>query len=153
MTQPKPFLQTVAEAYATQYDDLSDVCFVFTNKRSGSFFRKYLSQALATTSLLPEITTISDLVADLSGMVADNSLNLIFRLYNCYCDYCNVTKSNGEPVEEFDKFRPWGEIVLRDFDEIDMQMANADEVFKNLKDYRSIASNFLNDSQLKVMRE
>lgn len=153
MTQPKPFLQTVAEAYATQYDDLSDVCFVFTNKRSGSFFRKYLSQALATTSLLPEITTISDLVADLSGMVADNSLNLIFRLYNCYCDYCNVTKSNGDPVEEFDRFRPWGEIVLRDFDEIDMQMANADEVFKNLKDYRSIASNFLNDSQLKVMRE
>ena len=37
-----PFLKSVACAYAGRYADLSEFCFLFPNKRSGTFFLKYL---------------------------------------------------------------------------------------------------------------
>lgn len=34
----QPFLEAVARAYSSHYADLSDFCFIFPNKRSGTFF-------------------------------------------------------------------------------------------------------------------
>lgn len=53
--------------------------------------------------------------------------------------------------QDFDSFRNWGETLLSDFSEVDQYNVDADSLFKNVKDYREIASSFLTDEQIEVM--
>ncbi|MDE6295791.1 MAG: hypothetical protein K2M03_06990, partial [Muribaculaceae bacterium] len=52
--------------------DLSEICFVFPNKRAGAFFLKYLAEQASGTILAPEITNITDFVTMLSGRQIDS---------------------------------------------------------------------------------
>ena len=152
-----PFLQSVARAYARRYGDLSDFCFVFPNKRAGTFFLKRLSaEAESRPILAPKITSIVELAEDLSGRIVDNRIDLLFLLYKSYMHLLatdDVSDKKSDPKVSFDDFRTWGETVLSDFGEVDMYGVNPDEIFKNLKDFREIASNYLTDEQRKVMEE
>lgn len=144
-----PFLKSIAKAYASRYSDLSEFCFVFPNKRAGTFFLNRLrSEAIKKPILAPRVTSISELVEELSGRTVDNKIDLLFILYNAY------RKIGGErDTDNFDSFRAWGETILNDFGEIDMYGVNPDEIFKNLKDYREISSNYLTEEQRRVMEE
>lgn len=156
----RPFLQTIARAYASRYSDLSEVCFLFPNKRSGTFFLKYLKDEFKGHAIMsPETKTITDFVGDLSGLVVGSRLDLIFRLYGCYRDYLGLPVWENEDKEEdensinFDSFIGWGETVLSDFNEVDLYLDSPEEIFKNVKDFREISSTFLNEEQRKVMEE
>ncbi|MDE5903578.1 MAG: hypothetical protein K2H21_10235, partial [Muribaculaceae bacterium] len=85
-----PFLKSVARAYAERYANtgiLPDTCFVFPNKRAGTFFLKYLQEECADgLRFAPTVTTISDLTADLSGRVVNTRLDTLFLLHKCYCE-------------------------------------------------------------------
>ena len=60
MQQRVQFLQEIAKTFIDKVgDELSDYCFVFPNRRSGLFFRKYLIEAANKARILPGITTIS----------------------------------------------------------------------------------------------
>lgn len=149
------FLESVALAYTERYDDLSEFCFIFPSKRAGAFFLNKLRHTIGNrTMLAPEITTIAELVEKLSGRIVDSHIDLLFLLYKCYC---RLTGHNpADPQQsgvDFDSFRVWGEIALSDFNEIDMYGVDADEIFKNLKDFREIASNYLTEEQKRVMEE
>jgi len=147
-----PFLKSVACAYAGRYADLSEFCFLFPNKRSGTFFLKYLhEQCAGRVVLAPEIMSVAEFVARLSGRAVASRLDLIFLLFEAYREILRIGEE--EDYVEFDSFRGWGETVLSDFREVDLYMCNPDEVFKNVKDYREIASNFLTEEQRRVMSE
>ncbi len=143
-----PFLKSVARAYAGRYADLSELTFVFPSKRAGTFFLKYLRQEALRPMLAPEVITISDFVSEVADRVQAGRVDQLLRLYNAY----RAMLSDDTPVD-FDAFRGWGETVLSDFNEIDMYGVSADEIFKNVKDYREIASNFLTEEQKRVMEE
>lgn len=148
-----PFLKSVARAYARRYDDLSGFCFLFPNKRSGTFFLKYLrEEAGGKAMLMPDIQAVSDFVARLSGRVVASRLDQLFMLYACYCRLLGVEADDEEGVR-FDEFRTWGETVLSDFSDVDMQLVDPHEIFKNVKDFREIASNFLSPEQREVLEE
>ncbi len=160
LTAMQPFLQTIAKAYASRYPDLSEVCFLFPNKRSGTFFLKYLKEEYNRHAILaPEIKTITDFVGDLSGLVVASRVDMIFKLYECYLEYLGLPGLNFEARESekesinFDSFISWGETVLSDFNEVDLYLDTPEELFKNVKDYREITSTFLNEEQKKVMEE
>lgn len=149
-----PFLKSVARAYASRYSDLSDFCFLFPNKRSGTFFMKYLKEERGGRAFLsPRVLSVSDFVSEVSGKVAASRLDLLFLLYHTYRDYLGLGESDDAEGVDFDSFRMWGETVLADFNEVDLYLADADEIFKNVKDYREIASNFLTEEQKEVMAE
>ncbi len=148
------FLKSVALAYAWLDTDLSDYLFVFPGKRSSKFFLRDLRKALPRGRVLlaPQTTTISSFVETLSQRIVAPKLDLIFLLYKCYCSL-NPPSSDGSPAVSFDNFRMWGETVLNDFDEIDRYDVNPEELFKNIKDFKDIATDFLTDEQRKVMEE
>lgn len=151
-----PFLKAVAKAYSSRYSDLSEFCFLFPNKRSGTFFLKYLKEESGFhTILAPEIKTITEFVADLSERVVASRLDLIFSLYECYCELRNISHSEDpqKGAEDFEQFRSWGETVLSDFNEVDQYLADVESVFKNVKDFREISTNFLTEDQRSVMNE
>ena len=150
-----PFLKSVAEGYAAHaLDNISHYCFVFPNKRARTFFLKYLRRATlrlsdkgeGTSVIAPHSTTITDLVSLLSQRVVDSRIDLIFLLYNSFRELFPNAAS-------FDEFRRWGETVLSDFNEVDMNLSDPEAVFKNLSDFREISTSFLTPEQREVIEE
>lgn len=147
----KHFLKSVAKFYTDKYidKDISRLTFVLPNKRSGTFLLRYFREAsFGRPVIAPEILSISDFVARNVSSVPDSRLDLLFRLYSCY-----VNLPGADSELSFEKFSSWGETLLNDFNEVDMQMANAEELFKNVSDLNSIRSDFLTDEQKEVMVE
>ena len=61
------FLESVAKAYAARYDEMSDICFLFPNKRAGTFFLKALSESMGErTMLAPEVMGVSEFMTRVS---------------------------------------------------------------------------------------
>lgn len=135
-----PFLQQVARYYL-EATGLEDYCFVFPNRRSGQFFTHYMQQELAAGDarphLLPRVTTINDLVAELTHSVTATDIEMIFALYDAY------SKVMGDHAQSFDKFIYWAQLIISDFNDIDRSMADAGEIYRNLDSLGSLGSNYL----------
>lgn len=144
----QPFLRTIAREYSSRYSSLKSVCFLFPNKRCGIFLKKYLAEFGISSDQLPHILTISEFMAQIARKTEANRIVQLFVLFNAYKELIDDDSSI-----EFDTFRGWGETVISDFNTVDMAMADPTEVFKNVKDYRTITSNFLTEEQKDVMRE
>ena len=144
----KGFLESVAEGYACAFKGCLDkVTFVMPNKRSGSFLLRELSTYCGSPVVAPRIVTITDFVADITEGVVNHRMPSLFLLYDCYKALSDV----GDM--DFDKFNAWGETVLNDFNEIDMAMVDPAAIFKNVNDYNSIRTDFLDDDQKKVIEK
>ncbi len=140
----EPFLKKVAEAFLKNVARLDGLCFVFPNRRSGAFFRKYLSEGAAKPLLFPEILTISDFVAQQSGFVDAGRIEQLFALYKAYSRL-------SENVVDFNHFLYWGDMILGDFNDVDRYMVDAGELFVNVENYKDINANYLTDEQLAVL--
>lgn len=137
-----PFLHQVARHYLN-VTGLEDYCFVFPNRRSGQFFTHYLQHELVTAQpgphLLPCVTSINDLVHELTGTVAATDIEMMFALYDAYC------QAMGDKAQPFDKFIYWAQLIIGDFNDIDKSLADAREIYKNLSDLHGINSNYLTE--------
>ena len=147
-----PFLKDLADTfYKHHHKELGSFCFVTPNKRSGTFLADYFTKAFeegVTSSeeafLMPEITTITDFVGNLSELVVNSRIDSLFSLYSIY--------SSREGVDiDFDRFRIWGEIALNDFNEVDMYCVDADKIFRNLRNYNEIATDYLTEEQREIV--
>lgn len=136
----RAFLQQVAQHYIS-VQGLEDYCFVFPNRRSGQFFTHYLQQQLVAVSrrphLMPNVTSINELVAQLTGTVAASDIEMVFALYEAYC------RAMGDSAQEFDKFIYWAQLIIGDFNDIDRSMADAAGIYQNLEDLHDLNSNYL----------
>lgn len=142
------FLKVVATGYRKRYSDISRLTFIMPNKRSGTFLLREFVEQSGRPEIAPRVISISDFIAINSDYVIDSRLDLIFRLYGSY----RKISGNGKEMA-FDKFSSWGETLLSDFNEIDMQMADPEEIFKNVYDFNTIRSNFLSPRHRKVMAQ
>lgn len=142
------FLQRIAKAYCNNVTaaEMADMCFVLPNKRSGAFFRKALQDYSDPKAprIEPEITTIADFVAELSETVRASRFELLFTLFDEY-------KRLSADVDDFDKFVFWGDMLLADFNDADMYMADTDNLFRNLRDMKEISADYLTEEQRDVI--
>lgn len=141
-----PFLQQVAAAYIrNEITELSDYCFVFPNKRSGVFFRHYLSlEAGERTFIMPEIGTIAEVTSRFSALTEAPRLDQLFILYNEY-------RELSDDVVDFDQFIFWGEMLLADFNDVDLYLVDPHRLFVNLKRFREVSSNYLTEEQVEII--
>lgn len=146
----EPFLRLVARAYAVnEGESLHDICFVFPNKRSGTFFRHYLSEEMSHAYIEPEITTISDFTASFSDDAEATRYEQLFILYN---EYRRILLENGsEDFFDFDKFQFWGDMLLNDFGDVDRYLVDPAQLFINVQRYREIKSDYLTDEQREII--
>ncbi len=127
----QPFLDRLADEVIKTYDGkMQELCFVFPSRRAGIFFKKFLSQKLQKPVWSPEIYSIEDFIEKLSPYKPADRLVLIFELYEIY-------KLHGEE-ESFDMFYPWGEMMLKDFDEIDKNLVSGKDIFKIVRELREV---------------
>lgn len=142
----KTFLRVVAEEYFKKYKSFKSITFVVPNKRSEIFLLKEISLLHDKAVLAPRILPITDFVSEISELVTDSRIDSLFRLYKCFCKI-----KEGKETMPFEKFCSIGETILSDFNEIDLQMASPDEIFKNIYDFNSLRSRFLTDAHKKVL--
>lgn len=147
------FLQQIARAYVTyESGKMMDYCFVFPNKRSGLFFANYMRQLSDAASLQPQLTTINELVMDLTEEVEATRLELLFMLYNVYCEVM-AERGHDKDIMEFDRFVYWGDVILNDFNDVDRYLVDASQLFRNISDLKDLQSNYLSDEQIDVIRK
>ncbi|MDD2797004.1 MAG: PD-(D/E)XK nuclease family protein [Bacteroidales bacterium] len=145
----KPFLYKVAEATLSHFKDkISDQTFVFPNRRAGIFFQKHLADCASKPIFSPKIVTVNELFRSFTGYTVMDRTNLLFTLYRHY----HKISANDE---SFDDFVFWGEMILNDFDDVDKYVADARQLFSNIKDLKEIESDFagLTDEQINSIRE
>lgn len=142
------FLRDVAITFLNNAgEDLCNYCFVFPNRRSCLFFQKYLKEEADEAKILPGITTISEFVVDTTQMIECGRIELLLDLYEEY------VKLAGENSESFDDFSYWGDVILNDFNDVDLYMVNSKELFRNLRELKEIGTDYLDEDQKKVIRE
>lgn len=154
-----PFLQSVAiELTARQGSDLGHSLIVVPHKRGVTFLRRYFENALRDrlqrqpdSREMPRIVTISDHVAEISGLKRAGRLQALFTLYGAYR---HVFEKDAPPTANgLEEFRRWGETALSDFNDVDMYDVDADALFRNLADYNDIATDFLTPEQRAVIEK
>ena len=143
------FLNQIARYFIGRDDiALNDCCFVFPNRRAGTFFARELSeQCKGRVVLMPHITTMVDFLSHLVEARPLTQVESLFLLYDCY------RSISGNADYEFDKFVRWGNIILHDFNDVDMALAEAKQLFTNISDYREIASNYIEEDLRKLLEK
>jgi len=131
----KPFLENLAgELLSKHGNEISRLQIVFPSRRAGLYFKKYLSDKIDAPIWAPVTCGISEFIRENSELLIADDLTLIFELYEVYKEFAEDLS--------FDKFYPWGEIILRDFDEIDKNLAEADYLFRILKEHKKVEEDF-----------
>ena len=144
-----PFLKQVADHYYNN-GNVSGKCFVFPNRRSMAFFRKYLTEAVRDAKgspiIEPKMTTVNDFFFRASGMVQADRVAQLLYLYDCY-------KELNPKAESLDEFVFWGDVILGDFNDVDKYFVDPSQLFTNVADYKEIQDTFtyLTETQRKAI--
>ena len=146
----KSFLQLVAEDLITKFgDDLSGVTVVFPNNRARLFFNNYLVRSSDKPIWSPAYTTIQELFSSCVPLQVADDMKLICDLFRAYSAHIDWNKLGVEP-ETMDDFYFWGEVILRDFDDVDNNLVPVELLFKNMVDLAKMEDDysFLSEEQV-----
>ncbi len=154
----KPFLKELAEKIVAEKTPLDQITMVFPNRRASLYFKKHLGDQLSKPSFAPRLLNIEEFISGLSTARVPDKLELIHRLYQMYTSLMPSTFTSGEnegAPEPFDRFYFWGDMLLRDFEEIDKYMVQADHLFKDLRNQKELDSSFdyLTEEQKEFLRK
>lgn len=129
------FLEKLAgKLYGKYGENISSLRIIFPSRRAGIFFKHHLSKLIKKPLWLPPVQAIQDFIAEFSPHPVTDKLTLIFELYEIYKQF--------SPDESFDKFYPWGEMLLHDFDDIDKNLVEADSLFRILREIKEVEQDF-----------
>ena len=143
------FLKQVADQYYGA-SGMEDKCFIFPNRRSMVFFKKYLIEAVMAVSdrpmIMPKMMTVNEFFSNVAPVTVADRVTLLVTLYECYV---KLNKS----AESLDDFIFWGDIILGDFNDVDKYLADPKQLFTNVADYKNIQDTFeyLTENQRKAI--
>lgn len=152
----KSLLESVIDAYLSSEpaELLADCCFVFPNKRTGVFFHNIINEKFSASGLKglhPASMPVNEFIASLADGIQVDRLESMFLLYTAYTNVVKKLNGNGARVD-FNKFQRWGDVLMSDFNDVDMSLVNPDELFPNLESLREISANYLTETQIEAIR-
>lgn len=148
------FLQHVAQDLRAHFADLSRVVVVFPNRRAGLFLNDYLVEDAPDDTPLwaPRYVTISELFRELSDVTLNDAVDSVCRLYAHYVDLLRSAGDAAADELSLDTFYGWADRILADFDDVDKNMADASQLFRNLEELKELDDmGFLDDAQKELI--
>jgi CRISPR/Cas system-associated exonuclease Cas4 (RecB family) len=144
----KTFLQYVAEDLIRKYGtNLSRTAVVFPNKRAALFLNEHLARLAGQPIWSPATITISEMFRHHCDLQVADPIKQVCDLHHCFTEVTGFD-------ETLDHFYSWGQLLLADFDDIDKNMADADQVFANLRDIHELDDvSYLSDEQKKIIQQ
>lgn len=144
------FLNMVAQdIYRKMQSNLENIVIIFPNKRAGLFFNECLAKQAKHPIWSPEYMTIKELFIKLSPLKLGEPIQLVCELYRIF-------KQETGSEETLDDFYFWGELLIADFDDLDKNLVDAEQLFTNLADLKEIVNNgrdFLNKEQEEAIHQ
>ncbi|MEM6643107.1 MAG: hypothetical protein AAF616_09025, partial [Bacteroidota bacterium] len=133
------FLSDVADHLLDKYGNhLGDCTVIFPNRRAGLFLKKQLAAKLSAPVFAPNTFSLEDYLFSFSPIKKSDALTLIFLLYQAFKEH----KDRQNFTSNFDAFFPWGEMLLRDFEEVDHYLIDPKQLFTLIKDEKQLAEDF-----------
>ncbi len=133
----KKFLEQIADYYTGRpgNGDLADITFIFPNKRSAMFLKRYIQLRVKDRfTLMPRFSTFSRFTSQIVRVGEASRYEALFILYQSYCQALIESNPQGEEqIRDFDRFIFWGDMILNDFDEIDKALADPKQLYKDLE--------------------
>ncbi len=130
----KTFLEKTADYIFDQYqNDLENVCIILPNRRASLYLKKFISERAQKNIWSPQIFAVEDFIAAISDKVIVDNVTLLFDLYNIHLEL-----EKGE-VRSFEEFMSMGEMMLHDFNEIDLYLVDANSLFSFLSETKAIS--------------
>lgn len=118
------FLNLLARHFLTHFgDNPTQCCVVFPNRRASLFFKRELHETKKQAQWLPEIITFQDLIDEQCPNRIIDPIEAQYRFYEVY------TRLETEHAETFDSFNNWSPHVMQDFEEIDLYLADARNLY------------------------
>ena len=154
-THPDPFLRLVANDLLKRFGtNLAELTVVFPGRRARLFFNQYLYEELNRPLWSPQYVSIEELFESVSPYRKADPIQLTGELYRSYTSVKSTSLQTSPPtpphrggefgseVETLDEFFFFGEILLRDFDDIDKNLVNPKALFSNLQDLDQLKDDF-----------
>lgn len=130
------FLESLAAKCHAHYGCNADqLTVVFPNRRAGLFFRKHLGKLTDKPIWSPKVISLEEFILERSVLTPADHLQLLFMLYSTY-------KSVQKEPEGFDKFFYWGEMILKDFNEIDSYLVDPEHIFTIIRSQKELDESF-----------
>src|SRR5690554_3390559 len=142
------FLRDTAQKILADYPSLDQLVLVLPNRRAGLFFAKQLGGLIQQPHWMPRIQTIEEVFYGFSDKKPADQLTLIFELYKVYSSLVNQPES-------LDRFYYWGEMILKDFNDLDNFMVEADRLYHHLEEVKELESDlsYLTEAQVLLIRQ
>ena len=115
--------------------ELEKTYFIIPNQRSKVFLKKEILKKISSISVSPQIYSIDDFIEKIADIKEATRTTQLFYLYE---SYMNV--SDKKDFESYNLFRNWANTLLNDINDIDMGMANDNDVFQNLYEIHKLES-------------
>ncbi len=142
------FLDRVAVKLHEQHgNNMERQVVVLPSRRAGLYLSRALARLSDRPQWSPSMMTVSELFRSFSDLMPADTETMIFELYGVY-------KNRYGDEMSFDEFWPWGEVIINDFNDIDLYMADADKLYSNISDMKEIDERFggLTDEQTEIIR-
>ncbi|WP_026952074.1 PD-(D/E)XK nuclease family protein [Algoriphagus mannitolivorans] len=142
------FLRNTAQQILEKHQNLQNLSIILPNRRAGLFFTQHLGTLISEPMWMPEVKTIEDIFYQYAGQRPADELTLIFELYRVYKDL------QPEP-EDFDRFYFWGEMILKDFNDLDQFLADSKKLYHQLAEFKEFETDqsFLTESQVELIQQ
>lgn len=136
------FLSRVAARLLDTFgNDMRKVIVVSPNKRISLFLNRALSKRNGGQPILaPQYRTIDELFASYSDRQLADPVTTVCMACQAYSE---ARLSYTMPPDDF---YGWGDLLVRDFNEIDQQLVDAGQLFRNAKDIEEIDTRFFPDT-------
>lgn len=116
-------------------ESLNEVSVVFPNRRAGLFFRQAMAKMIDRPMWMPSVISMRDFVGQFTNLRALETLEAVFELFEVY-------KKHQKKESSFERFFFWGEMILRDFEEIDQYLIDPGRLFTSIKTQKELDEEF-----------
>ncbi len=113
-------------------DDLSQVCVVLPGRRAGLYLKKALATSAGKTLWSPDVFSIEDFLSHISDFIPIDQTELLFELFEIHKQI-----EQGQ-AQDFGSFSRLGQMMLADFNEIDLHLVDASVLFDYLSEVKLI---------------
>ncbi|NOR88388.1 MAG: hypothetical protein GQ527_12340, partial [Bacteroidales bacterium] len=129
----KTFINEIVELYHSKYShDPLSTGIITPNRRAHRFIKQAIIDSSPTGGFMPNISSIDDFIFQHIPLVRIDEVDLTYLLFETFLD------QKEEKNLDFDDFLSYASILLHDFNEIDLQLANGKAIFSYLNDAKAI---------------
>ncbi|MEA3450391.1 MAG: PD-(D/E)XK nuclease family protein [Bacteroidota bacterium] len=147
------FLQEIARQILKEKDKWGNFSIICPNKRTTDYIKYYISKEIKKTIWSPKFMNLSELVNQFSDFDKADDLFLQIELFKSFKKIMFENENFGD--YDFEKFQGIGEIILKDFNELDNYLVDVSSIFKTITDFENIdfIDDILNDEQKNAIKE